>query len=111
MSIGSGAHRWGSDSPNRTSCWEVSSASQKNLGELETIVHKASDAKCGVLALPEDTLGLLDWYGMNEAAAKQVLPEAVKRMIDRLGRAAASHRMYFVVCSDFVESDGGVYNT
>ena len=61
--------------------------------------------------MPEDTLGLLDWGGMNEAAAKEVLPKAVKRMLDRLGRAAAKHRMYLVVCSDLVEADGKTYNT
>ena len=32
-------------------------------------------------------------------------------MLDRLGRAAASHRMYLVLCSDFIESDGATYNT
>ncbi len=32
-------------------------------------------------------------------------------MIDRLGSAAARHHMYLVVCSDFVETDGGTYNT
>ncbi|MCH5374882.1 MAG: hypothetical protein JJ992_12980, partial [Planctomycetes bacterium] len=40
-----------------------------------------------------------------------VLPEAVKRMLDRLGRAAASHHMYLIVCSDFIEADGQTYNT
>ena len=32
-------------------------------------------------------------------------------MIERLGLAAARHKMYLVVCSDFTESDGGIYNT
>ena len=90
---------------------DVLAAVDKNLDELEKIVHKAGDAKCDVLELPEDTLGLLDWGGMNEAAAKEVLPEAVKRMLDRLGRAAAKHHMYLVVCSDLVEADGKTYNT
>jgi len=48
---------------------------------------------------------------MNEQLAKQVLPEAVNRMLDRLGRAAASHRMYLIVCSDHIEADGATYNT
>src|SRR5262249_31641977 len=64
---------------------EVLAAVEKNLVELEKIVHKAGDAKCDVLTLPEDTLGLLDWTGVNEATAKEVLPGAVKRMIERLG--------------------------
>src|SRR5262245_19334434 len=86
-------------------------AVEKNLDQLEKIVHKAGEASCDALELPEDTLGLLDWGGMNEEAAKEVLPKAVKRMIERLGRAAAKHRMYLVVCSDLVESDGKTYNT
>ncbi|MEQ1828958.1 MAG: carbon-nitrogen hydrolase family protein, partial [Pirellula sp.] len=86
-------------------------AVDKNLDELEKIVHLAGDQKCDVLALPEDTLGLLNWYGMNEQLAKLVLPEAVKRMLDRLGRAAAQHNMYLVVCSDHIETDGATYNT
>jgi predicted amidohydrolase len=90
---------------------EALAAVDKNLDELERIVHKAGDAGCDTLTLPEDTLGVLDWSGMNEAAAKAVLPEAVKRMLDRLGRAAAKHDMYLVVCSDLVEADGKTYNT
>jgi predicted amidohydrolase len=90
---------------------EVLAAVGKNLDELEKIVDKAGAAGCQMLALPEDTLGLLDWIGMNEAAVDAVLPEAVKRMLERLGRAAAKHRMYLVVCSDLVEADGKTYNT
>lgn len=86
-------------------------AVDKNLTELEQIVHKAGEQGCDVLAFPEDTLGLLNWYGMNEEFAKQVVPEAVSRMLDRLGRAASTHQMYLVVCSDFIESDGATYNT
>jgi predicted amidohydrolase len=90
---------------------EALAAVDKNLDELEKIVNKAGDAKCDALELPEDTLGLLDWSGMNEAAAKEVLPKAVKRMLDRLGRAAAKHHLYLVVCSDLVDADGKTYNT
>jgi len=90
---------------------DVLAAVDKNLDELEKIVHKAGDAKCDALELPEDTLGLLDWSGANDAAAKQVLPEGVNRMLDRLGTAAAKHNMYLVVCSDLVEADGKTYNT
>jgi hypothetical protein len=32
-------------------------------------------------------------------------------MLDRLGRAAAKHNMYLIVCSDLVEADGKTYNT
>src|SRR2546425_4940542 len=44
-------------------------------------------------------------------ALNEVLPEAVKRMLDQLGRAAASHRMYLVCCNDTIEPDGSVHNT
>jgi predicted amidohydrolase len=84
----------------------------QNLSELEHIVDRAGEAKCDALVLPEDTPGLLNWVGANEALARVVvLPEAVKRMIERLGRAAARHKMYLVVCSDFTENDGAIYNT
>lgn len=90
---------------------EVLAAVEKNLDELEKIVDQAGAAGCDALALPEDTLGLLEWEGMNESALKEVLSKAVRRMLDRLGRAAAKHKMYLVVCSDFVEADGKTYNT
>src|SRR6185436_17437255 len=75
------------------------------------IVDRAGEAKCDALVLPEDTCGLLNWVGANEALAKDLLPKAVNRMIERLGGAAARHHMYLVVCSDFTESDGATYNT
>lgn len=84
---------------------------ERNLEALERIVHKAGAQKCDVLALPEDTPGLLNWVGVNEGLTKEVLPRAVRRMVERLGRAAAQHRMYLVVCSDHIESDGAMYNT
>jgi len=83
----------------------------KNLDELERIIHRAGEAKCDALVLPEDTPGLLNWVGSNETEAKALLPKAVDRVIQRLGTAAARHSMYLVVCSDFTESDGGIYNT
>lgn len=94
-----------------TEAHEVLKAVDKNLTELEEIVHKAGGQKCDVLAFPEDTLGLLNWYGMNLERAREVLPAAVSRMRERLGQAAESHRMSLVVCSDFIESDGKTYNT
>src|SRR5215218_8022445 len=84
---------------------------EKNLNELERIVNRAGEAKCDALVLPEDTPGLLNWVGANEALAKELLPKTTHRMIERLGSAAARHKMYLVVCSDFTESDGEVYNT
>jgi predicted amidohydrolase len=90
---------------------EALEAVEKNLVELERIVNRAGEAKCDALVLPEDTPGLLNWIGANETLAKDLLPKAVAHMIERLGSAAARHKMYLVVCSDFVESDGGIYNT
>jgi predicted amidohydrolase len=87
---------------------ETLAAVEKNLDQLERIVVRAGEAKCDALVLPEDTPGLLNWVGANEAAAKELLPRAVKRMIERLGSAAARHHMYLVVCSDFTESDGEI---
>jgi predicted amidohydrolase len=90
---------------------EALAAVEKNLSELERIVARAGEAKCDALALPEDTAGLLNWVGANQTLAKEVLPKAVKRMLERLGSAAARHKMYLVVCSDLMESDGETYNT
>ena len=90
---------------------EALAAVEKNLGELERIIERAAEAKCVALVLPEDTSSLLHWVGANESLTGDVLPKAVNRMIERLGSAAARHSMYLVVCSDFIESDGGIYNT
>jgi predicted amidohydrolase len=90
---------------------EALAAVEKNLAELERLVDRAGAAKCDALVLPEDTPGLLNWVGANETLAKEVLPKAVQRMLERLGSAAARHNMYLVVCSDLTESDGGTYNT
>lgn len=82
----------------------------KTLEDLERIVHNAGAAGCDVLALPEDTLGLLHWEMANKDAMKDVLPVAVGRMLDRLGRAAAAHRMYLVCSNDIAEPDGSYRN-
>lgn len=81
------------------------------LGDLEKLIHKAGEAGCDVLALPEDTLGLGHWEAGNGKLRAKVLPGAVERMLRRLGRAAASHRMYLVCCNDTAGSDGAVRNT
>src|SRR5262249_34893905 len=83
----------------------------QSLAELEKLVQKAGEGSCDALALPEDTLGLLKWEAANPKGLKEVLPEAVKRLLDRLGQAAAKHRMYLVVCSDTLEADGRTHNT
>jgi predicted amidohydrolase len=83
----------------------------RSLDEFEQLIRKAGRAGCDVLAFPEDTLGLLKWEAANPESLAAVLPVAVRRMLDRLGRASADCRMYLVVCSDTVEPDGHVHNT
>jgi predicted amidohydrolase len=90
---------------------EVLPQVDRSLAELTSLVHKAGAAGCDALALPEDTLGLLKWEAANPESSGAVLPDAVGRMLDRLGKAGADHRMYLVLCNDAVEADGHVYNT
>ena len=90
---------------------EVLARVDRSLDELEAIIRKAGAAGCDALALPEDTLGLLNWEAAHPQDLGAVLPEAVRRMLDRLGKAAADHRMHLVLCSDVIEPDGRSYNT
>jgi predicted amidohydrolase len=82
----------------------------RGLDELVGLVHRAGEAGCDVLALPEDTLGLGHWLAANKAAMRDLLPEAVSRMLQRLGEAAAAHRMYLVCCNDTADPGGAVHN-
>src|SRR5262249_4781645 len=68
---------------------EVLAGVDRSLAELEELVHRAGAAGCDALALPEDTLGLLKWESANPQDLGAVLPEAVERMLDRLGKAAS----------------------
>jgi predicted amidohydrolase len=95
----------------RLGALEVLERVDRSLVELTQLVRKAGEAGCDALALPEDTLGLLKWEVAHPGAQTTVLAEAVPRMLDRLGKTAAGHHMYLVVCSDNVESDARVYNT
>src|SRR4051812_19036919 len=83
----------------------------QSLGELEGLLDKAAAQHCDAVALPEDTLGLGNWEAGNEGMLRDVLPRAVDRMLNRLGAAAANHRMYVVCCNDHAEADGSIYNT
>jgi len=83
----------------------------RSLTLLEQIVHRAGQAGCDVLALPEDTMGVLHWEMGNTGRMNQVLPEAVTRMLTRLGKVAAGYRMYLVCSSDVAEQDGSYRNT
>jgi len=89
---------------------EVLARVEANLVELEGLVRKAGEAKCDVVALPEDTLGLGTWEEAHPKDLCQVLPRAVSSMLDRLGKAAASYNMYLVCCNDTFEG-GNLRNT
>lgn len=109
--------RVGSTQPkNRPIDWrlkdttEVLARVEKSLGELEGLVHRAGDARCDVVAFPEDTMGLGAWESANPRLAEELLPRAVALLLERLGRAAASHGMY-LVCSSDTFGDGAVRNT
>ncbi len=83
---------------------------EENLDALVTLVDRAGQMGCDAAALPEDTLGLEHWSGMHADLRQAVLPQAVARMLERLGQAAAQHQMYLVCCNDHVE-EGHRYNT
>ena len=94
-----------------TSPAEVLARVDQSLAELAVIVKKAADAGCNVIALPEDTLGLGLWEAGNESALNEVLPAAIEKMLDKLGRAAAKHRIYVVCCNDTLDAEGSLRNT
>jgi predicted amidohydrolase len=109
--------RIGSTQPkNRSIDWrlkdpaEVLARVEASLAELEGLVHRAGDAGCDVVAFPEDTLGLGAWEVAHPDLAGEVLPKAVARMLERFGRAAASHSLYLVCCNDTFDA-GDVRNT
>ena len=89
---------------------EVLARVETSIGELEALVRKAGEAKCDVVALPEDTLGLGNWEEAPHAKLGDVLPRAVDRMLARLGKAAAAYNMYLVCCNDTYDS-GVIRNT
>ncbi|HJS07168.1 MAG TPA: carbon-nitrogen hydrolase family protein, partial [Pirellulales bacterium] len=102
---------------NRTIDWKIDDPQEvlrqvdRSLGELEQLIKKAGQAKCDALAFPEDTLGLLKWEVAHFESLDKVLPAAIERMLERLGRAAAAERMYLVVCNDTLAADGKTHNT
>lgn len=96
--------------------WKLSPAEalarvEDHLEALEALVRRAGEAGCDALALPEDTLGLGRWEAAHRGREGEVLRAAVPRLLDRLGRAAAAHRMYLLLCNDTADPDGSVRNT
>ncbi len=81
-----------------------------HLDALEALVDGAGRRGCDAVVLPEDTLGLEHWSGVNRDLWNAVLPDAVERMLTRLGAACARHAMYLVCCSDSLEGTAR-YNT
>lgn len=84
---------------------------ERNLDALEELVHRAGRRRCDALALPEDTLGLGKWEAAHRGREGEVLRTAVPRLLERLGQAAAQHRMYLICCTDTVDPDGALRNT
>lgn len=84
---------------------------EQNLVELEKLIARAAAEHCDAVALPEDTLGLGKWQAAHPEALAQMLPAAVDRMLERLSRAAASHRIYVVCCNDTATREGILHNT
>lgn len=82
----------------------------QHLDAISTLIEQAGKDGCDAVVLPEDTLGLEHWSGVNEALWAAVLPIAVERMNECLGALSARHAMYVVCCSDALE-DGHRYNT
>ena len=78
---------------------------------MEGLLDRAATLHCDAIALPEDTLGLGHWQAAHEDLVREVLIQAVSRMLARLGDAGAKHRMYVVCCSNAAEPDGAIYNT
>jgi len=89
---------------------EVFEQVDRSLAILEDMVHKAGEAKCDVLAFPEDMLGLSKWEAAHWETLDDVLSQVVKQMLERLGQAAAAYNMYLICCNDVCESGGVVRN-
>jgi predicted amidohydrolase len=90
---------------------EVLARVDETLAEFAQMVRHAGALGCDALAFPEDTLGLGLWMAGNSEALADLLPEAVSRMLARLGAAAAAGNLYLVCCNDTIDADGSVRNT
>jgi len=80
------------------------------LEELAGLIRKAAEGGCDLAVLPEDTLGLGRWESGHAGKLGTLLPEAVRRMLVRLGREAAERHIYVICCNDTVD-DGVEHNT
>jgi predicted amidohydrolase len=89
---------------------EILRAVDNNIDALAQLVDRAGQDGCDAAVLPEDTLGLEHWAGINPELRQAVLVPAVEAMLARLGATAAQHQMHLVCCSDHIEN-GQRYNT
>ena len=89
---------------------EILRAVDNNINALAQLVDRAGQDGCDAAVLPEDTLGLEHWAGINPELRQAVLVPAVEEMLARLGAAAAQHQMHLVCCNDHIEN-GQRYNT
>jgi len=95
----------------RLSPKEVLREVDKTIDEFAALVDRAGAEGCDLVVFPEDTLGVLHWEMGNKWRLPEVLPEAVRRMLERLGAAAQSNGLYLACCSDRLDPDGGYRNT
>jgi predicted amidohydrolase len=91
---------------HRTDPAEVMAHVDARLDRLEELVDQAGKSGCDALAFTEDSLGLLHWSCANWHGSGPVVGQAVARMLDRLGKAAARNQMYVLCCSDAPNGDG-----
>src|SRR5204863_2175024 len=84
--------------------WKINDAAEvlarvdRSLEELAGLVRKGAEAGADIVVLPEDTLGLGPWEAAHQDRLGDVLPAAVHKMLDRLGREAATHKVYVICC-------------
>jgi len=95
----------------RSSPQEVLREVDETIDQFVALVERAGDEGCDLIVFPEDTLGILHWEMGNKRRLSEVLPEAVRRMLERLGAVARSNNLYLSCCSDRLDPDGGYRNT
>ena len=89
---------------------EALARAETSLEELCGLIERAVAEGARAVALPEDTLGLGLWEAAHPERAAELLPRACALMLQRLGRAAARHRIHVVCCNDDVGPSGRTRN-
>ena len=83
---------------------------RRNLDSLCRLTGDAARQGCRIVALPEDTLGTLEWEAGNWERATELLAPAEALMLQRLGEVAAHEGICVICCNDCL-GEGGIYNT